>query len=106
MAILLTARDLRRQFDREPVFSGLSLELRDGDRLGLVGPNGTGKTTLLHCLIGRDHPDTGEVTTPNDVTIALLEQEPDFDPNRTLLDEAKSGLEHLYQLQEAFYRLT
>lgn len=106
MAILLTARDLKRQFDREPVFSNLSLELRDGDRVGLVGPNGTGKTTLMHCLIGKDHPDTGEVLTPNDVTVAILEQEPDFDPSRTLLEEAKSGLEHLYQLQEAFFRLT
>ncbi|MGC1273054.1 MAG: ABC-F family ATP-binding cassette domain-containing protein, partial [Planctomycetaceae bacterium] len=106
MPIYLSARDLSRQFDREPVFSGLSLELRDGDRVGLVGPNGTGKTTLLNCLIGREHPDTGEVSTPNDVTVALLEQEPDFDPNRTLLEEAKSGLEHLYQLQEAFFKLT
>ena len=106
MAILLSARDLSRQFDREPVFSGLSLELRDGDRVGLVGPNGTGKTTLLNCLIGKDHADTGEVVTPNDVTVAILEQHPDFDPRRTLLDEAKSGLAHLYQLQEAFYRLT
>jgi ATP-binding cassette subfamily F protein 3 len=104
--ILLTARDLSRQFDRDPLFSGLSLELRAGDRVGLVGPNGTGKTTLLHCLIGRDHPDTGEVVAPNDVTIALLEQEPDFDPGRTLLQEAKAGLAHLYQLQEAFFRLT
>src|SRR5690606_41216687 len=104
--ILLTARDLSRQFDRDPLFSGLSLELRAGDRVGLVGPNGTGKTTLMHCLIGKDHPDTGEVTTPNDVTIAILEQQPDIDPNRTLLDEAKSGLAHLYPLQEAFYRLT
>lgn len=106
MSIVLSARDLSRQFDREPVFSGLSLELRAGDRVGLVGPNGTGKTTLMHCLIGKDHPDTGEVTTPNDVTIAILEQQPDIDPSRTLLEEAKSGLAHLYQLQEAFYRLT
>jgi ATP-binding cassette subfamily F protein 3 len=106
MSILLSARDLSRQFDRAPVFSGLSLELRSGDRVGLVGPNGTGKTTLMHCLIGKDHPDTGSVSTPNDVTVAILEQQPEFDPNRTLLDEAKSGLEHLFQLQEAFYRLT
>src|SRR6476661_6486743 len=106
MSIYLSARDLSRQFDRAPVFSGLSLELRSGDRVGLVGPNGTGKTTLLHCLIGKDHPDTGSVSTPNDVTVAILEQQPEFDPSRTLLDEAKSGLEHLFQLQDAFFRLT
>ncbi len=98
--IFLSARDLTRQFDRSPVFSGLSLELRDGDRVGLVGPNGTGKTTLLHCLCGKDHPDKGEVSTPNDVSIGLLEQEPDFLPGATLLDEAKRGLKHLYALQD------
>lgn len=104
--ILLTARDLSRQFDREPVFSNLSFELRAGDRLGLVGPNGTGKTTLIHCLCGIEHPDTGEVITPSGVTVSLLEQHPDFPPGVTLLEEAKRGLAHLYALQEKFEKLT
>ena len=103
--ILLSARDLSRQFDREPVFSGLSLELREGDRVGLVGPNGTGKTTLMHCLIGREHPDTGEVVTPNSVTVSLLEQRPNFLPGQTLIGEARAGLAHLFELQEESHRL-
>ena len=103
--ILLTARDLSRQFDREPVFSGLFLEVRDGDRVGLVGPNGTGKTTLMNCLCGIEHPDKGEVISPGGVTIAILEQQPNFPPARTLIEEAKAGLQHLYDLQDAAHAL-
>ncbi|MEM1061194.1 MAG: ABC-F family ATP-binding cassette domain-containing protein [Planctomycetota bacterium] len=97
--ILLSCRDLIRQFDRGPVFSNVTFDVKAGDRIGLVGPNGTGKSTLLRCLIGEDHPDSGVVETPNDVDIAMLEQRPKFDPGRSLIDEAKTGLQHLYDLQ-------
>ncbi len=103
--LLLAARDLARQFDAEPVFRGVSFEVRAGEKIGLVGPNGCGKTTLLKILAGLDEPDVGVVERPGSATVALLEQEKQFDPARTLLDEAKSGLGHLYQLQEQAHDL-
>ena len=96
--VLLSAADLSRQFDRTPVFRQVTFDVRAGERVGLVGPNGTGKTTLMHCLVGRETPDTGAVTTPAGATIGLLEQEAAFPPGRTLLDEAKAGLKHYYEL--------
>ncbi|QDT13934.1 ribosomal protection-like ABC-F family protein [Alienimonas californiensis] len=98
--VLLSAADLSRQFDRTPVFKNVTFDVRAGERVGLVGPNGTGKTTLMHCLIGRETPDTGTVTTPQGATVGLLEQEAQFPPGRTLMDEAKDGLAHYYALHK------
>ncbi len=98
--VLLSAADLSRQFDRTPVFKNVTFDVRAGERVGLVGPNGTGKTTLMHCLLGRETPDTGAVTTPQGTTVGLLEQEAAFPPGRTLLDEAKAGLAHYYALHQ------
>ncbi|MBQ18146.1 MAG: ABC transporter [Planctomycetaceae bacterium] len=97
--ILLSARDLTRQFDTDPVFSGLGMEIRRGDHAGLVGPNGSGKTTLLNILAGLDDPDTGVVESPKAIRIALLEQQPEIVPGRTLWEEAALGLDWLYALQ-------
>ncbi|QDT67082.1 ribosomal protection-like ABC-F family protein [Calycomorphotria hydatis] len=97
--IYLAVRNLVRQFDRSPVFQDVTFDVKAGDRIGLVGQNGTGKSTLLRCIIGEDHQDSGEVTSPKGVTVAMLEQEPDFDDERTLREEARAGLQHLYDLQ-------
>ena len=59
--LLLSCSDLSRGFDADPLFTRLGFELFAGERIGLVGPNGVGKTTLLRILAGLDHPDTGEV---------------------------------------------
>jgi ATP-binding cassette subfamily F protein 3 len=97
--ILLSVRELTRQFDAEPVFRNVGFTVRPGERIGLVGTNGSGKTTLLNILVGLDHADSGEIEKHSATEIALLEQETDFAPNQTLIEEARSGLAHLYQLQ-------
>ncbi len=97
--ILLSVRGISRQFDAEPVFRDVTFEVRTGEKIGLVGPNGTGKTTLLRILSDLDEADTGQIECHPSSSVALLEQEPDFSPGRTLIEEAKSGLGHLYRLQ-------
>lgn len=97
--ILLSVDQLTRQFDFQPVLDGVSFEVRAGERVGLVGPNGAGKTTLLRILSGQDDPDRGTVQLQSSARLALLEQAPEFSPDRTLLQEARSGLAPLYGLQ-------
>lgn len=97
--ILLTVRDLSRQFDVDPVFRDVTFDVRAGEKIGLVGPNGTGKTTLLKILARQDEPDTGQIERHAGSTIAILEQDARFAEGRTLIQEAKSGLAHLYGLQ-------
>jgi len=96
---LLAAKEISRQFDAEPVFSKLTFEVRKGERIGLVGPNGGGKSTLLNILVGQDEPDCGKIERHPSLRIELLEQEPVISSEKTLLEESKSGLAHLYELQ-------
>lgn len=97
--MLLTATDLVRQFDREPVLDRVSFDVRAGERIGLVGPNGAGKTTLLNILADHDHADAGQVTLGSGSTVELLEQHPEFTPDRPLIEEARAGLPDIFRLQ-------
>lgn len=104
--LLLSASDLTRSYGDRLIVPGLSFELRHGERIGLVGPNGVGKTTLLHLLAGRDAPDRGEVRLHAGAEVGLLEQQPQFDADRTLFAEAQAALDHLRQAQAELVRVT
>src|SRR6516165_9804282 len=93
--LLLSCSELSRGFDEGPLFQHVGFELHGGDRVGLVGPNGIGKTTLLRLLAGLDRPDDGDVRLHAGARVALLRQQPEFAPGRTLFDEARSGLDEL-----------
>jgi ATP-binding cassette, subfamily F, member 3 len=98
--LLLSATGLSRAFDADPLFTDLSLELFNGQRVALVGPNGVGKTTLLRILAGLDEPDTGEVRRHAGARVALLQQHPELAAGRTLFEEARSALEDLIAAQD------
>src|SRR5579859_5004517 len=93
--LLLSCSQLSRGFDAEPLFEDIAFELNAGQRVGLVGPNGVGKTTLMKILAGQDRPDDGDVRLHAGARVALLRQQPDFAPGRTLFAEAKSALDEL-----------
>jgi ATP-binding cassette subfamily F protein 3 len=102
--LLLSCSQLARGFDAGPLFEDLGFELYASQRVGLVGPNGVGKTTLLRILAGLDTPDTGEVRCHAGARVALLQQQPDFTPGQGLFEEAKTALNALVAAHDDMVR--
>jgi ATPase subunit of ABC transporter with duplicated ATPase domains len=81
----LIGRDLTKSYGPNPVLERVSLTVAPGDRIGVVAPNGTGKSTLLRILAGMESPDSGSVAcVPPSATVGYLPQEPDRNPDETL----------------------
>ena len=100
MAVILSVSGLRKHFGPEPVLADVTFQVREGDKIGLVGPNGCGKTTLLNILAGKDETERGSIEKSADCLIGYLEQRPEITPGRTLIDEARDALSHLIAIQE------
>jgi len=103
--LLLKVTELRKQFGPEPLLDGINLEVYAGDRIGLVGPNGCGKTTLLRILAGVETPDSGVVETKAGLRIGWLAQESVVSSSRTVCEEAREALEPIFRLQEELIRV-
>jgi ABC transport system ATP-binding/permease protein len=84
MAVLLTSESIEKTFGSRTVFTNISLSLHDGDRLGIIGPNGAGKSTFLRILGGEMTPDSGTVSLRKGVRVAMVVQDPVFDPKASI----------------------
>ena len=89
--MLLTAENLHKNYGMKPLLSGVSLYLNAGERIGLIGVNGTGKSTLLKILAGVEEPDSGRVTRDPNVQISYLPQVPVMDDDLTVLEQVFAG---------------
>jgi ATP-binding cassette subfamily F protein uup len=92
-APLLTLKDVALTFGGDPLLSGAGFEVRERDRVALVGRNGSGKSTLLKIAARLVEPDAGEVTLRGGTSLRYLEQEPRFDGYPTIDAAVRSGLD-------------
>ena len=83
---ILNVENVSKSYMSKPVLSGVSVGINDTDKIGVVGTNGTGKSTLLSIIAGVTTPDSGQVVTSNGLRISYLPQNPVFDKNKTLLE--------------------
>jgi ATP-binding cassette subfamily F protein uup len=82
----VSAEGLSKSYGIQPLFSDISFHIEEGDKIAIVARNGYGKSTLLKILAGAETPDEGKVWVHKDVTVALFEQEPTFEEEKTILE--------------------
>ncbi|MCP5467783.1 MAG: ABC-F family ATP-binding cassette domain-containing protein [Deltaproteobacteria bacterium] len=108
MTVILTTQNLTHSFGSAPLFQDLNFSLHAGERVGLIGPNGVGKSTLLKILAGQVVPESGEINLRSGLKVSRLEQEPRFSQEITVgqfISEALQGVtewQREAKLQEAF----
>ncbi|KXK15140.1 MAG: putative ABC transporter ATP-binding protein [Chloroflexi bacterium OLB14] len=102
---LITVSSLTKSYGATDIFTNVTLSIEKGSRLGIVGPNGVGKTTLLRILAGDDESSAGTVTRSKGVRSGYLSQEADFKMQGTLWDACHSVFENLIKQQNELHRL-
>lgn len=86
--VLLTAKHIQKRFSEKQLLEDINLSIHLGDKIGLVGVNGSGKSTLLQIIAGAMEEDAGEILRSNELRIGYLPQNPDFEPEATVLEQA------------------
>lgn len=91
MANILSIENLTKSYGDRILFSDLTLGVDEGEKIGIVAKNGTGKSTLLRILAGHEAPDSGTVTISRGIRVGYLEQLPDFRPGASVIEAALDG---------------
>ena len=92
MASYLQIENISKSYGPKILFENIGFNINEGDKIALIAPNGTGKTTLMRILAGKDKSDSGgRITFLKQIRIAFLEQEYDYDPSSTIFDQIMSS---------------
>lgn len=88
---LITLENISKSYSEKKLLEDISLGINDKEKIGLIGVNGTGKSTLLKIIVGAEIPDDGTITKANKVRIEYLPQNPYYDENATVLEQVFKG---------------
>ncbi len=92
MASYLQIENISKSYGPKVLFEKIGFNINEGDKIALIAPNGTGKTSLMRILAGKDKSDSGgKIMFLKDIKIAFLEQEYEFDPEKTIFDQIMSS---------------
>ncbi len=100
--IIYTMNDVSRAYGTKVVLKNISISYYYGAKIGVIGPNGSGKSSLFKILAGKDTDFTGETSLAPGYTIGYLEQEPELEPGKTVLEVVKEGVKPITDLLEEF----
>ncbi|MCA1978843.1 MAG: ATP-binding cassette domain-containing protein [Thiobacillus sp.] len=103
---LLTFDRLELAYGHHPLLDGASLVIEAGERIGLIGRNGTGKSSLMKILAGETQPDAGEVWRAPALKLAQVAQEPVFEPGHTVFEAVAAGVGQAQALLAAYHAAT
>ncbi|MCZ8017524.1 energy-dependent translational throttle protein EttA [Novosphingobium sp.] len=100
-------KDMTKTFPgaQKPVLSNINLQFYQGAKIGIVGPNGAGKSTLIKIMAGIDKDFTGEAWPGENITVGYLEQEPQLDNTKTVLENVKDGARPIADMVERFNQI-
>lgn len=96
--ILLAATDIRKVYGEKVIFNQLSLSIHSEDKIGLIGINGTGKSSLLKILSGFETADAGDLVTSNELMVEYLPQNPHFEEDATVIEQIFKGTSRFMQV--------
>ena len=97
-------KDMTKTFPgaQKPVLSNINLQFYFGAKIGIVGPNGAGKSTLMKIMAGIDKEYSGEAWPGENITVGYLPQEPQLDPNKTVLENVREGAKEVADMVDRF----
>ena len=90
----------------KPVLSNISLQFYPDAKIGIVGPNGTGKSTLMKIMAGRDTEFVGEAWAGEHITVGYLEQEPQLDATKTVMENVREGVKDVATMMDRFNEIS
>ena len=90
----------------KPVLNGIHLQFYPDAKIGIVGPNGTGKSTLMKIMAGRDTEFVGEAWAGEGITVGYLEQEPELDPTKTVIENVREGVKQTADMMDRFNEIS
>ena len=103
--VIISGKDISKSYGTDIIFEDVCFGVDEGDRIGIVGANGTGKSTLLSIIAGDTEPSSGELYIRSDRRIGYLRQQHQFGGNGTVIEEAEKSFRHFFAMEKRLEEL-